>query len=62
MQAHNSVGLKQRTIGTLQNNMTIVEDVLPEEREMRGLLKQAGFSKISITDQTGCYICISEKP
>jgi hypothetical protein len=52
MQAHNSAGLKQPTIGTLQNNMTIVEDVITEQREMKRLLKQAGFGKISITDQT----------
>lgn len=40
----------------------VVRDVLPEEPEMRRLLKYAGFMKISIKDEPGCYLCLSTKP
>jgi demethylmenaquinone methyltransferase/2-methoxy-6-polyprenyl-1,4-benzoquinol methylase len=39
----------------------VAHDVLPQEAEMRELLKQAGFVDVKITDKTGCYLCISKK-
>jgi ubiquinone/menaquinone biosynthesis C-methylase UbiE len=39
----------------------VAHDVLPEEPEMKELLKQAGFVNVKITDKTGCYLCLSNK-
>jgi SAM-dependent methyltransferase len=39
----------------------VAHDMLPEEAEMRELLKQAGFVNVKITDKTGCYLCLSNK-
>lgn len=39
----------------------VANDVLPEEPEMKKLLKQAGFVNVKITDKTGCYLCLSNK-
>jgi ubiquinone/menaquinone biosynthesis C-methylase UbiE len=39
----------------------VVHDVLPEEAEMKQLLEQIGFTKISIKDEPGCYLCIAHK-
>jgi ubiquinone/menaquinone biosynthesis C-methylase UbiE len=39
----------------------IAKDILPEETKMRRLLEDAGFTKVSIVDKPGCYLCISEK-
>jgi demethylmenaquinone methyltransferase/2-methoxy-6-polyprenyl-1,4-benzoquinol methylase len=40
----------------------VVNDTLPEEAEMRRLLKRTGFTAIHIQDGHGCYFCISTKP
>ena len=40
----------------------VVHDVLPEESEMKRLLKCTGFIKISIKDDPGCYLCLSTRP
>jgi demethylmenaquinone methyltransferase/2-methoxy-6-polyprenyl-1,4-benzoquinol methylase len=42
-------------------SVVVAHDVLPEEAEMKELLKQAGFRKIQITDMPGCYYCLSNK-
>jgi 2-polyprenyl-3-methyl-5-hydroxy-6-metoxy-1,4-benzoquinol methylase len=36
-------------------------DMLPEEEEMRQILKHAGFNEIYIRDEPGCYLCLSTK-
>jgi demethylmenaquinone methyltransferase/2-methoxy-6-polyprenyl-1,4-benzoquinol methylase len=35
---------------------------LPEKTEMIQLLKQTGFTEVSIQDETGCYLCVANKP
>jgi len=40
---------------------TVIHDVLPEEAEMKKLLKQTGFTETSIKDEPGCYLCIAHK-
>jgi ubiquinone/menaquinone biosynthesis C-methylase UbiE len=40
----------------------VVHDVLPEESEMKRLLKCTGFIKISVKDNPGCYLCLSTRP
>ena len=42
-----------------RNALVVSHDVLPERTEMRRLLKQAGFNGIHITDEPGCYVCLS---
>lgn len=42
-------------------SLAVARDILPEEAEMKELLKQAGFRKIEITDMPGCYFCLSNK-
>lgn len=44
------------------NVVAVAQDVLPEEQEMKHLLKEAGFTSITIVDKPGCYLCISGKP
>jgi SAM-dependent methyltransferase len=39
----------------------VAEDVLPEEPEMRRMLRQAGFSSIEITDSPSLYLARAEK-
>lgn len=39
----------------------VAHDVLPQETEMKALLRQAGFVNIKITDKPGCYLCLSNK-
>ncbi len=39
----------------------VAEDRLPEETVMKRLLKQAGFSKIHMTDKPGLYLCLATK-
>lgn len=39
----------------------VAKDTLPEEKEMRRLLKQTGFMEIQITDEPGFYLCIAIK-
>jgi hypothetical protein len=36
-------------------------DVLPEEAEMKRMMSEIGFGKISILDKEKCYICQGEK-
>ncbi|MBT0160148.1 class I SAM-dependent methyltransferase [Candidatus Bathyarchaeota archaeon A05DMB-2] len=45
-----------------RNASVVAQDTLPSEAEMRRLLKQAGFIGIKITDEPGCYVCLSTKP
>jgi ubiquinone/menaquinone biosynthesis C-methylase UbiE len=40
---------------------TVMHDVLPEETEMKKLLEQTGFTRISIKDEPGCYLCTTHK-
>ncbi|MDX1813541.1 MAG: class I SAM-dependent methyltransferase [Candidatus Bathyarchaeia archaeon] len=40
----------------------VAHDALPDKTEMKRLLKQTGFTGIHITDEPGCYICLSTKP
>lgn len=40
---------------------SVVNDTLPEEAEMRRLLKRTGFTEIHIKDEHGCYFCTSTK-
>jgi len=35
--------------------------MLPKKPEMTKLLEQAGFTRISIKDEPGCYLCIAHK-
>jgi ubiquinone/menaquinone biosynthesis C-methylase UbiE len=45
-----------------RNASVVAQDVLPDEAEMKRLLKQAGFTGVHITDKPGCYVCLSTKP
>lgn len=42
-----------------RNALVVSHDALPDRTEMRRLLKQAGFTGIHITDEPGCYVCLS---
>jgi ubiquinone/menaquinone biosynthesis C-methylase UbiE len=42
-----------------RNALVVSYDALPDRTEMRRLLKQAGFTGIQITDEPGCYVCLS---
>jgi hypothetical protein len=35
--------------------------MLPERAEMKQLLEQTGFTRISIKDEPGLYLCIAHK-
>jgi ubiquinone/menaquinone biosynthesis C-methylase UbiE len=39
----------------------VAHDELPVASEMYKMLKKAGFARISIIDELGCYLCISTK-
>jgi len=39
----------------------VAHSMLPNKTEMTKLLEQTGFSKISIKDEPGCYLCIANK-
>jgi ubiquinone/menaquinone biosynthesis C-methylase UbiE len=39
----------------------VVNDTLPEDKEMRRLLSRTGFTEICIEDEPGCYLCLSKK-
>lgn len=39
----------------------VTNDMLPEDAEMRRLLKRTGFTEISIVDEPGSYLCLSTK-
>ena len=41
---------------------SVMNDTMPEEAEMRRLLKGTGFADIRIKDEHGCYFCASTKP
>jgi len=43
-------------------SLAVNHDVLPEEDEMRLMLKRADFNDIYIRDEPGCYLCSSTKP
>jgi ubiquinone/menaquinone biosynthesis C-methylase UbiE len=45
-----------------RNAPVVAHDMLPNEQEMRRLLRPAGFTEIRITDKPGCYVCLSTKP
>lgn len=45
-----------------RNATAVARDTLPNEAKMKRLLKQAGFTEVSITDRPGCYTCLSIKP
>jgi len=55
--------LSSEELKTHHNNAssTVMHDVLPEEAEMKKLLEQTGFTRISIKDEPGCYLCIAHK-
>jgi len=42
-------------------SLAVVRDILPEEKEIRRLLNNAGFCDVYIKDKPGCYLCISNK-
>ena len=39
----------------------VAHAMLPKKAEMTKLLEQAGFTRISIKDEPGCYLCIANK-
>ena len=39
----------------------VAHSVLPEKTEMTKLLEQTGFTRISIKDEPGCYLCVTYK-
>lgn len=39
----------------------VVHDMLPDAAEMEQLLEQAGFTRISIKDEPGLYLCTAHK-
>jgi ubiquinone/menaquinone biosynthesis C-methylase UbiE len=39
----------------------VANDVVPEEEEMKQLLKSAGFVVAQLEDEQGCYLCIATK-
>jgi ubiquinone/menaquinone biosynthesis C-methylase UbiE len=39
----------------------VAQDVLPDDTEMKQLLRQAGFSNIHIRDEPGLYLCLAIK-
>jgi len=44
-----------------RNAPVVVHDTLPDEEEMRRLLRQAGFAGVRISDSLGRYVCVSVK-
>ena len=42
-------------------SLAVVQDLLPDEKEMKRLLNHAGFFDVYIKDELGCYLCISNK-
>jgi ubiquinone/menaquinone biosynthesis C-methylase UbiE len=55
--------LSSEELKTHHNNASsaVIHDMLPEETEMKQLLEQTGFTKISIKDEPGCYLCVARK-
>lgn len=43
------------------SSSVVAKDTLPKEIEMRKILKQTGFFTTKITDEPGCYLCLSFK-
>lgn len=39
----------------------VAQDLLPEETEMKRMLKQAGFSNVHIIDEPSLYLCLATK-
>ena len=44
------------------HSSVVAHDALPDKAEMKRLLERAGFTGIHITDEPGCYVCLSTKP
>jgi ubiquinone/menaquinone biosynthesis C-methylase UbiE len=44
-----------------KSSSIVAQDMLPKSSEMRRILHQEGFFRITITDESGCYLCISFK-
>jgi ubiquinone/menaquinone biosynthesis C-methylase UbiE len=44
-----------------KDSSPVAKDTLPEDKEMRRLLEQAGFMEIQITDEPGYYLCTAIK-
>jgi ubiquinone/menaquinone biosynthesis C-methylase UbiE len=44
-----------------RNAPVVAHDALPDRTEMEWFLKQAGFTGIRITDEPGCYVCLSTR-
>jgi ubiquinone/menaquinone biosynthesis C-methylase UbiE len=44
-----------------RNAPVVAHDTLPDEAEMRRLLRQAGFAGVHISDSPGRYVCLSTK-
>jgi ubiquinone/menaquinone biosynthesis C-methylase UbiE len=44
-----------------RNAPVVAHDTLPDEWEMRRLLRQAGFAVVYISDSPGRYVCLSTK-
>jgi ubiquinone/menaquinone biosynthesis C-methylase UbiE len=42
-----------------RNASVVAHDVLPDEAGMKRLLEQAEFTAVHITDEPGCYVCLS---
>jgi ubiquinone/menaquinone biosynthesis C-methylase UbiE len=54
--------LSSKELKTHHHNASVVaQDMLPDEAEMKRLLKQAGFTGIHIIDEPGSYVCLSIK-
>ncbi len=55
--------LSSHEIKTHHHNVSsaVANDVMPGEKEMKQLLKRAGFAIAQIEDKHGCYLCIATK-
>ena len=58
-----SHALSSEELKTHHNNAStaVMHDMLPEMPQMKRLLKQAGFTGISIRDEPGLYLCTAHK-
>jgi ubiquinone/menaquinone biosynthesis C-methylase UbiE len=43
------------------SSSAVANDVMPEEKEMKQLLKSAGFVIAQLEDEQGCYLCVAIK-
>jgi demethylmenaquinone methyltransferase/2-methoxy-6-polyprenyl-1,4-benzoquinol methylase len=44
-----------------RSSSAVTHDILPNKQEMRRWLTSAGFRKILIKDEPGCYLCVSTR-